>query len=282
MDELATAIEYIRHMKKTNRYDGCRIGRLKMLGDIAPKFNYRVDDIVLYHIDGDDKISITRPWNAISFEVKPGYIEHRGDETIVGLTKDYVDDLDYTIVPTGLYEQNYGVGRSIVEGMDALAQNGHREAAFLLLLNVISGLSRRRYQTPETSDGLLDHKEYRKQISANTALLDGKAFVAFVNEELQVFMSKYPEHRDLLSDTAFVTMRSECTSIGDWLYVYYRNMLVHNTKTSSTYRLDLHNEAMGLMSCNADTCVTVKCIGFEFYRLLRSLVDNAVENDESF
>lgn len=263
IDDLATAIEFIRHLKKTNRYDGCRIGRLKTIGSIAASFSYRVDDIVLYTVDGDDEISISRPWRAISIQVMPGYFEHRGSETIGGLTNDYVDDCDYPEIPAGLYEQNHGVGRAIMKGIDALVKNGHREAAFLLLLNIISGLSRRRYPDTGTKS-------------------DRVAFSDFINDELHTYQIKNPELDLDFGNTAFYTMKSEYESIGDWLYKSYRCVLVHNTKTSSLYRLDLSCETMGSMYFNVDSGVEIKCIGFWFYRLLRQLVADAVENDESF
>lgn len=281
--ELANAINCIRALKRRNEYEGSRIGKLTTVNKMSVKFTYQVGDIVLFTDEEGGTITISRPWRAVETQTHPGFTEKLGAETIVRLPKDYVEEYDNAQIPKGLYEPSYGVGRVILHSVDQLAHNGHREAAFLLLLNVIAGLSRRRYPVPETPEGLKDQREFRRRVQAGTTKSDKEAFVAFVDEELQAFQNEHPERGYDFSDMSFYTMDSNCGSVGEWIYNYFRCVLVHNAKTSSAYRLDMSCDAMTSQHFDVDSSSrNKKCIAFGFYQLLRQIVANAEENDESF
>ncbi|HUV03619.1 MAG TPA: hypothetical protein VMX94_00760 [Armatimonadota bacterium] len=281
-EELANAINCIRTLRRINKYEGNRIGKLKTLPRMPASFTYQVGDIILFADDGECRVRISRPWREVQIQTHPGCTQLVGAETIIHVPKDCVEEYDSAQIPQGLYESSYGVGRVILHSIDQLACNGHREAAFLLLLNVIAGLSRRRYPVPETPEGLKDSKKYNKQINAKTVKRDREAFVAFVNEELQKLQNEHPEYGLDFSDMSFCTMDSKCGSVGEWIYDYFRCVLVHNTKTSSTYQLDMSSDALISQFFDIDKKKSRKCIAFGFHQLLRRIVASAEENDESF
>ena len=280
-EELSVAIECIRGLRRANKYEGERIGKLSTVENMAPMFTYRVGDVVLFKAEGHG-VTISRPWRAVERQRSPGLTETVGTETIANLPPQYVEEYDYSRIPKGLYEPSHGVGQTVLQGVDALAVNGHREAAFLLLLNVISGLSRRRYPVPETPEGLPDHRELRRKISSGAAKSDKDAFVTFVDEELLALQDAHPEHCFGFDSPRFCTMDSSCSSVGEWIYSYFRCMLVHGTKTSSAYQLDMSSDSLASEYQNIDKGTRTRSIAFGFHLVLRQIVANAKENDESF
>ena len=217
-EELDKAISCIRMLKRQNKYEVNRIGKISIVPEYPAHYTYRVGDIVLFTEDGDDTITITRPWREKRTETHTGVTESVGAETITHLPKKYVEEYDSAKIPNGLYQLNYGIGRIVVDSIDQLVLNGHREAAFLLLLNVIAGLSRRRFPVPETSEGIRDSKRYRDEINKGSVKNDKDAFVSFVDEELLRLQKNHPEYGLDFNDMSFCTMDSNNKSVGEWIY----------------------------------------------------------------
>lgn len=272
MNDFELAVNTIREQKRRNKYYGSKIGIFKDVSILREgEFTYKINDIVLFR-DELDTISIDRPW--ITF----------GKQSIVGLPKSYVEEYDINKVPKGLYELNNGIGRIVLKSIDPLINNNHEETAFLLLLNMISGLSRRRYPIPENTEGLQDRIEYSRQVNNGNIKTDKQAFVDFTNEELQKIQNEHPECGLNFNNVSSFTMRSDSDSVGEWLYDYFRCILVHNTKTSAIYKLDFekHEYCVGSIEDDRAENKYTKCIGFAYIMLLQQIINNALENDESF